>query len=55
MTMTVIYIVAGLVALAIIGLFLLVLIPNRALPDPRQTEIGDITSRGLLRNIALQI
>lgn len=44
-----IYIVAGLVALAIVGLVAIVMIPNRSLPDVPTWQIGQ-GSRGGLGN-----
>lgn len=47
----VIGLVFGLIALAIIGLFLIVLLPNKDLPAPAEHRLGTFTQGGLARNI----
>lgn len=50
------WIIAGVIGLvAVIGFFLLVLLPNRSLDPVPMHGIGDITDGGLVRNVALQI
>ncbi len=48
---TIIYIIAGLTGLFILGLFVTILLPNKALPDVDLHNIGDHTSGGMLRGI----
>jgi len=48
-----IYAVAGVVALALAGFLLIIMLPNRPLDPIGETNIGDIAASGLLKTVVL--
>lgn len=47
--------IAVVVGLALLGFFLIILLPSRALPDVATHSIGDMTAGGLLKTVLLEV